>query len=490
MNAPAPVSLRRWLIAALLCMAALPPLAVWALHAASATATGPSASALAAARAYAISSVGHWTDPVWQAGARAYFAAQQADAELRPAHGPWFSTLPASTAAGVPPQDKFAVFAPGARSAILGSGWVIPRTSVRTGWVFPLAAGAVTLALTVAATGIFLGRHVVRPLAAISQAAPVIPYGEADLRLPSTRVGEVAAAVTALQTMSANLHAALGQQADMEEQRRQFIGAIAHDLRTPLFTLRAYLDGLGDGLADSPQKTSQYLQTCRTSANALDRLVTDLFSYARMEYLGQQPRREPVDLSILLATSARAHQLRADARHVTLTMTASDVPCVLRADEQLLARVIDNLMDNALRHTPEHGHIDLHCARTGDGTTFTIADSGPGIAPADLPHLFTPLYRGETSRNRATGGAGLGLAIAHRIVLAHGGTLTAGNVAPHGASFTARIPAATPSTGQHHAANPPPAAAQLSIRKTVLPPMRQRKINAISTQYQDQLKAF
>lgn len=94
MNATTLVSLRRWLTAALLCIAALPPLVVWALHAALATTAGPSAAALTAARAYAIGSVSHWTDPAWQAGARGYFAAAQADAELRPAHGAWFSTLP------------------------------------------------------------------------------------------------------------------------------------------------------------------------------------------------------------------------------------------------------------------------------------------------------------------------------------------------------------------------------------------------------------
>jgi signal transduction histidine kinase len=417
---------------------------------------------LAAARAYAISNVDHWTDPDWQAGARPFFASQQANAELRPAHGPWFSTLPApATTADVPPDDKFVVRAPGSPSVILGSGWVIPSTSTRAGgWVFPLTAGVITLVLTVAATGIFLGRHVVRPLAAISQAAPAIPYGEADLHLPATCVAEVAAAITALQAMSGNLRAALDQQADMEEQRRQFIGAVAHDLRTPLFTLRAYLDGLNDGLATTPQKTGQYLQACRTSVSALDRLVTDLFSYARMEYLGQQPCREPVDLAALLHTAARAHQPRADGKHITLTVTTSAAPCTLSADEHLLTRVIGNLIDNALRHTPEHGHIDLSCERTDNEATFTIADSGPGITAADLPHLFTPLYRGETSRNRATGGSGLGLAIAHRILLAHGGTLTAGNITPHGASFTARIPAIAPAAGQHQATDRPPAATQ------------------------------
>jgi signal transduction histidine kinase len=445
---PAHFSLWRWLIGALLCIAVLPTVTVWALHATSAVTAGPSPQALAAARGYAAADVGRWTDPSWQAAARAYFAAEQVDAELRPASGPWFSTLAEPATAHVQPADKFVVTSHGAASGgtasvVLGSGWVIPHTTTtRAGWFLPLAAGAFILALTVAAAGAFLGRHVVRPLTAIAQATRTVPFGETDLRLPATRVGEVSAVVTALQTMSDNLHSALDRQADMEEQRRQFIGAIAHDLRTPLFTLRAYLDGLSEGLAVSPEKTSQYLQACRTSANALDQLVTDLFSYAKMEYLGQQPCRETVDLGVLLRTAAQAHQPRAEAKQITLAVTAPAAPCAIAADEYLLGRAIGNLIDNALRYTPERGRIELHCARTDSEAVFTVTDTGPGIAPADLPHLFTPLYRGEGSRNRATGGTGLGLTIAHRILLGHDGTLTAENVTPAGARFTGRIPAA------------------------------------------------
>ena len=440
MTAPRPArSLRWWLTCALLCIIALPPLAIWAAHAASATTTGPDARTIAAARSFAAANVTRWTEPAWRDSARGYFTAQQVDAELRPARGPWFSVGSAPAAvASVDPGDKFVVRAPGEPGTILGSGWVIPHLTTHIGWTLPLTAGALTLALTVGAAGAFLGRHVVRPLAAVSRAAGSVPSGEFDLRLPSTRVAEVAGVAAALQAMSTDLHASLDQQADLEEQRRQFIGAIAHDLRTPLFTLRAYLDGLGDGLATSPQKADRYLHVCRSSASALDRLVTDLFTYARMEFLDQQPRSDPVDLGALLHAAVQAHLPRADAKHVTLAVIAG--PCTLTGDEHLLTRVIDNLLDNALRHAPDGGRIDLDCARRQAEATFAIADTGPGIAPADLPHLFTPLFRGETSRNRATGGAGLGLAIAQRIVHAHHGTITAHNITLHGVRFTVRIP--------------------------------------------------
>ena len=111
----------------------------------------------------------------------------------------------------------------------------------------------------------------------------------------------------------------------------------------------------------------------------------------------------------------------------------------------MLTRVVENLLDNALRHTPVGGRIRVEWGREGATLHFTVADSGPGIAGHDLPHLFTPLYRGETSRNRQTGGAGLGLAIARRILRAHGGDLTVANGPVGGAVFTATLPLADPS---------------------------------------------
>lgn len=436
---PRPRSLRLWLTCALLCVVALPPLAIWGALAASA-ATGPDARTLAAVRGFATANVAHWTNPAWQGDARAYFTASQVDAQLRPAHGPWFTVGPAPSAAdSVDQGDKFTVRSGDEPGTILGSGWVIPHPVKHASWPLALTAGALTLALTVGAVGVFLGRHVVRPLAAMSRAAETVPHGEFDLRLPATRVGEVADVAAALQQMGIDLRDALNKRAGLEEERREFIGAIAHDLRTPLFTLRAYLDGLGDGLATSPEKVDRYLHVCRDSARALDRLVADLFTYARMEFLDQEPRSDPVDLSALLHAAAQAHLPLADAKHITLAVTAG-APCTLTGDEHLLTRVISNLLDNALRHTPDGGRIDLECTRTEAEATFAITDTGPGIAAEDLPHLFTPLYRGDTSRNRATGGAGLGLAIANRIVHAHHGTITAHNVAPHGVRFTVSLP--------------------------------------------------
>src|ERR671934_246692 len=131
------------------------------------------------------------------------------------------------------------------------------------------------------------------------------------------------------------------------------------------------------------------------------------------------------------------------ARGIALALDGPVEPCPLLGDGHLLARVIENLLDNALRHTPAGGQIGVRWSRKDATLVFAVEDTGPGIAAHDLPHLFTPLYRGEASRNRQTGGAGLGPSIAPRILRAHGGDLMAANSLEGGAVFTGTLPASS-----------------------------------------------
>jgi signal transduction histidine kinase len=261
-------------------------------------------------------------------------------------------------------------------------------------------------------------------------------------------VAEVAAALAG---MSAALRAALERQAALEDERRLFIGAIAHDLHTPLFVLRGYLQGLEKGVATTPEKVAAYVAECRTKVDALARLIADLFAYTKVEYLDQAIHREPLELGALLRqTLSGLHPLAAE-KNLVVTLDGPDAPCPLVGDRHLLARAVENLVDNALRHTPAGGDIRVSWEEQDREFVIRVVDTGPGIAAQDVPHLFTPLYRGDSSRNREnpTGvlhrtprGAGLGLAIARRAFQAHGGDLTAANHAAGGALFTATLPAA------------------------------------------------
>jgi signal transduction histidine kinase len=306
----------------------------------------------------------------------------------------------------------------------------------------PLAPASAALALVLALlfVGWQIGRGVVRPLEALSRAARQIAEGHLDFALPGSQVTEVAQVRAAFEVMRDGLKESIAQQAALEEERRLFIGAIAHDLRTPLFILRAHLRGLQKGIAATPEKVREYVDECVGRADALERLVADLFAFTRLEYLEQEPERAPLGLGALLRGSVEGMQPLAAARGITLALDAPTEPDALLGDSRLLARAVDNLLENALHHTPEGGRVQVRCGREADTLVFAVADTGPGIAAHDLPHLFTPLYRGEASRNRQTGGAGLGLAIARRILRAHGGDLTAANGATGGAVFTATIP--------------------------------------------------
>jgi signal transduction histidine kinase len=304
---------------------------------------------------------------------------------------------------------------------------------------------SVLVGASAAAVALAFGRPFVRPLRAAQEAVRQVTEGNLNVAPPRSRVSEIDDVSTAFGAMTSELNRSLEQQAALEHERRLFIGAVAHDLRTPLFALRGYLEGLETGLADTAERRARYLAGANDKAQTLERLVGALFDYTRLEYLDQSLEREPLDLADLLRDLVDGLRPQAEANDVSLGSWTPDTVCPVDADRHQLARAVENILDNALRYTPAGGRVDISCGVRGDTAWFTISDTGPGIAPDDLPHLFQPLYRGDRSRGAGTGGGtGLGLAIAQRIVTAHDGTLIASNTPTGGASFTASLPAASP----------------------------------------------
>jgi signal transduction histidine kinase len=389
-----------------------------------------------------------WTDPSWQTATADELAAEGIDFVLMEDGREIFRSTP-NPLAGTGADDSarlvrtldITTSTPRRTAHIYGeqgSGGGRPPGDPPF-WLVPIV-GLIALMVTLVSIAWFLGRMVVKPLAATSAAARQVATGNLEVVLPSSRVREVAEVNTAFEAMSAELRASLEHQANLEQERRLFIGAIVHDLRTPLFSLRGYLEGLAQGLADTPDKRARYVAVAQEKAAALERLITDLFDYTRMEYLDQAPNREPMDLAALLGRLVDGLQPQAETKSIRLTVDAAPASCIVDGDAHLLTRAVENLLDNALRYTPNGGNVRVECGADASGVRFTVADSGPGIPVDDLPHLFAPLFRGETSRNRRTGGAGLGLTTARNIIRAHGGELTARNHIDGGAVFTGTLP--------------------------------------------------
>lgn len=298
------------------------------------------------------------------------------------------------------------------------------------------------LLFTFIGIALFFGRSVVKPLAATSAAASDVAGGNLDITLPRSRVREVHELNAAFEGMAVELKESLEHEAKLQDERKQFISAIVHDLRTPLFALRGSFEAIETGVADTPEKQKYYFDLARERADALDRMITDLFEFTRLEYLDQEPVREPLHFGELLERVAETLQPRAAAQESVMLLDIRSGLCEISADAHLLTRAIDNLVDNALRYAGPGSTIWIECLAAPGAVVFSVSDDGPGIPADDLPNLFAPLFRGESSRNRKTGGAGLGLTIARNIIIAHGGTLTARNRTPHGAMFIGSIPCA------------------------------------------------
>lgn len=395
-------------------------------------------------------STASWRDPQWQNSIRATLATTGASMLISDPSGREVFRAGGAGSGGHADREISVVQAGANGAQPLGTvDLFLPDRGGLLPVPVPLLAGVLAVVLAFLFVRTQMGRYVVKPLEAMGIAARRIANGDLNFELPDSRVREVADVSQAFEAMGEGLRDSLRRQAELEEERRFFVGAIAHDLRTPLFSLRGYLEGLEQGLASSPQKAADYIAVCRQKADQLDRLVSDLFAYTRVEYLEQTLRSSPLELGALLRRAVQGAGPRARGKDIALEIVGpaeAGESCMSEGDEQLLERAIENLLDNALQYTQAGGKIEVswHRDEAAGRAVFTVTDTGPGIAPADMPHLFDPLYRGETSRNRQTGGAGLGLAIARRALLAHGGDLVAANCPGGGAKFTGWLPLYSP----------------------------------------------
>ncbi|HWI63516.1 MAG TPA: HAMP domain-containing sensor histidine kinase [Symbiobacteriaceae bacterium] len=279
-------------------------------------------------------------------------------------------------------------------------------------------------------------RAVLGPVKAAARAAEHVNSGDLNVDLPFTRVRELNDFAGAFARMRDGLRESLAGQAAMEQERRLFIAAMAHDLRTPLTSVRGYLEGIRDGVARTPDMLERYVRVALEKTTALERLVDGLFNYSRTEYLSQAPQAEPLELGAFV--SGVLSGMQPQAKGIALSTDPTPEPVTVNGDPAMLQRVLDNLLDNALRYTPAGGQVTVGWRGEAEHTKIWVQDTGPGVPPEDLERVFDPLYRSDKARSTRTGGAGLGLAIARRLVEAHGGTITAAN--DGGARFTITLP--------------------------------------------------
>jgi signal transduction histidine kinase len=208
-----------------------------------------------------------------------------------------------------------------------------------------------------------------------------------------------------------------------EAARRDLIASVSHDLRTPITSLRLLADAIGDDIVEDAETRRAYLRRMGTHIDALGVLIDDLFELSRLEAGDINWTREQVPLQELVGETVEAMRAQAEAKGVAVV---SEVPVTLKpaqANPEKLQRVLFNLIQNAIRHTPADGSVVVRAESVPAGIEFEVADTGDGIAPEERERVFTAFYRGGTDAARTSPGAGLGLAVSRAIVEAHGGRI-------------------------------------------------------------------
>jgi signal transduction histidine kinase len=301
--------------------------------------------------------------------------------------------------------------------------------------VLLLFAGGIAMIL-----GYFFSTTVTERIQSLKEAAEKIAGGDLETRVPVAGRDELSSLALTFNQMAEQLQTADRKQRELEGLRRDLVAWASHDLQTPLTSMRAILEALADGVVDEPEMVRRYLNTAQKDVMSLSALIDDLFQMSQLDAGGFPLHRANSSLGDLVSDTLESFSELAYRKSIKLEgRVEADVDPV-HMDTQAIGRVLNNLISNALRHTTAGGEIMVHARRTGSNVEVSVRDSGEGIRAEDLPHIFERFYRGEKSRNRGTGGAGLGLAIARGIVRAHGGDIRVESDIGKGTAFTFTIP--------------------------------------------------
>lgn len=298
--------------------------------------------------------------------------------------------------------------------------------------VISIGVAVAVSALVALAVSLYVSRRLQRSVTEVASAARAVTKGRYDTRVAPPGLGDdFDALAIAFNQMASRLQT-------VDSTRQRLFGDLAHEIRTPVAVLEAYMEALEDGVRTLTPETATML---RDQTRRLVRFSDDVAALARAEESSFSLTHSMIDAGAVARRCIAAAQARYDSKGVGVGLSRHPALPALWADEQRLAQVLANLLDNALLHTPPGGSVQLSCTRVGDSVSIAVADNGEGIAAEHQPKIFERFYRADAARDREHGGAGLGLAIAKALVEAQGGTISVSSAGPGtGATFTVDLP--------------------------------------------------
>jgi signal transduction histidine kinase len=273
----------------------------------------------------------------------------------------------------------------------------------------------------------FVSRSIVRPLKALKRAAEQIKEGNLDYVVKSNSSDEIGELFVAFEQMRGKLKHSVDLQLQYEENRKELISNISHDLKTPVTSIKGYVEGILDGVADTPEKLDKYIKTIYAKATDMDRLIDELFLFSKLDLHNVPFHFEKVDLVRFLQDCTEELQFDLNEKGISLIL---EIPVSaayqVAVDREKLKRVVLNVLENAVKYMDQpQGLIKIRLTEQEEWVLVQIQDNGHGITAEALPHIFERFYRADPSRNSNTGGSGLGLAIVKQIIEGHGGEIRA-----------------------------------------------------------------
>jgi signal transduction histidine kinase len=325
----------------------------------------------------------------------------------------------------------------GAVSGLVYLAMPLPAAGLPASLLLELGGAALAAVSLAIVTGALLSRRITRPVDGIARAAAAVSAGDLSQRVPAEGgIRELNGLGQAFNRMTGSL-----RQAD--QAKNSFIADVTHELRTPLTVIMGTIETLEDGALYDTAARGPLLASMQRETDRLIRLVNDLLVLIRADAGTLNMNIQPLDLADVARTRAQHFAALAARRQVRFDVQGEEkAGALVLADADRLSQVLDNLLDNALRYSPESSTVLIELRREGESVACTVSDRGPGIPEEHLPFIFERFYRADPSRNRHSGGAGLGLAIARALIQAQGGRIHAEPFAGGGTTLRFTLPAA------------------------------------------------
>jgi signal transduction histidine kinase len=300
----------------------------------------------------------------------------------------------------------------------------------------------VVLIATHAILTYLMSKNIIRPLRELRNAAKLIKEGDLDFRVKVSGKDEIGQLGLAFEEMRDQLQTSIQIQAQYEANRKELLSNISHDLKTPITAIQGYVDGILEGIADSPEKTEKYIQTISAKAEEMDHLIDELFLYSKLDLKRIPFNFEQVSIQAFLSDWSEELNFELDkiGVHFDAEIRLDSGTHVLM-DRDKFRRVLSNIIQNSVQYMDkENKHVLLRAYAEEGIVRIEIQDNGQGISESALPFIFDRFYRAEQSRNAYTGGTGLGLAIAKQIMEGHGGDIGADSVQGGGTVINITMP--------------------------------------------------